>query len=174
MQKEPNQAGERPESREGGEGPDLQGPERGEDGDRPRSIPGIAALREKLMRAAWTEAGRRRGRGEGRYRRQGDDRASAVPGLGAQAATALGLNPILGPRSPILSAPSLLPRPRAPHTHPAPAEAQLRARVPPPLLWPRPPRPPGAPPRAGRPGLLLLIFAVKLKILASIGVFVCH
>lgn len=175
MQKEQNQAEEQPESSEGGEGPDLRGPgKRGGWRLVPEHPSTLQRYGKKRMRAACTEAGRRRRKGEGRYRRQGDDRASAVPGLGAQAATALGFNPILGPGSPILSAPSLRPRPRAPLTHPAPAEAQLRARVPPPLVGPRPPRPPSAPPRAGRPGLLLLLFAVKLNILASIGLFVCH
>lgn len=97
-----------------------------------------------------------------------------MPALGGRADAALGLNPILGPQVPILSTPSLCLKPRASLTHPAPAEAQLRARVQPPLLWPRPPRPPGTPPRTGRPGLLLLRFAFKLKILSSIGLFVCH
>lgn len=126
------------------------------------------------MRAAWTEAGRWGRKGEGRYRRQGNDWAGAVPRLGGRADAALGLNPVLEPRAPILNTPSLCLKPRTPLTHPAPAEAQLRARVPPPLLCPRPPRPPGAPPHAGRPGLLLLRFAVKLKILAPIGSLVCH
>lgn len=125
------------------------------------------------MRAAWTEAGQLR-RKEGRYRRQEDDRIGTVPMLGGRANAALGLNPILGPRSPTLNTQSLCLEPRAPLTHPAPAEAQLLARVPPPLLWPRPPRPPRAPPRTGRPGLLLLRFAVKPKILTSTGLFVCH
>lgn len=39
---------------------------------------------------------------------------------------------------------------------------------------PRLPRPPEAPPCAGRPGLLLFRFAVQQKILSFIGLFVCH
>lgn len=97
-----------------------------------------------------------------------------MPGLGGRADAAFRLNPNLGPRSPTLNTLSLCLEPRVSLTHPATAEAQLCARVPPPLLWPRLPRPPEAPPRAGRPGLLLLRFAVKLKILAFIGLFVCH
>lgn len=128
---------------------------------------------KKRMRAAWTEAGQWR-RKEGRYRRQGDYRIGTVPGLGGRADAALRLNPNLGSRLPTLNTLSLCLEPRASLTHPAPAEAQLRARVPPPLHWPRLPRPPEAPPREGRPGLLLLRFAVKMKSLAFTGLFVCQ
>lgn len=104
------------------------------------------------MRAAWTKAGQWRRKEEGRYRRHGDYRIGTMPGLGGRADSALRLNPNLGPWLPTLNTLSLCLEPRASLTHPAPAEAQLSARVPPPLQWPRLPRPPEATPREGDPG----------------------
>lgn len=57
-----------------------------------------------------------------------------MPEFGGRADAALRLNPNLGPT---LNTLSLCLEPRASLTHPATAEAQLCARVPPPLLWPR-------------------------------------
>ena len=67
--------------------------------------------------------------------------------------------------------------PGAPLTHqsadlgPAPAPGSHRRRRSSSL---RPPRLPGTPPRAGRPGLLLLRFAVTLNSPPSTGLIACH
>lgn len=64
---------------------------------------------------------------------------------------------------------------RAPHSPGRRPRPSSRARVSPPRLLQPPPAPPARDPApAGRPGLLLLRFAVTLNSLSSIGLLACH
>lgn len=151
MEKEQNQAGSSLSLGRAAKDQICRARGRGVGGDQHRSTRGIAVLREEA-----NESGLDRSRTVEKERRGPVPTAGGLPDRHRARAWRSGkLCPPPQPQ-PRSLAPnpqqSLCHEPRASLTHPAPAEAQLRARVPPPLHWPRLPRPPEAPPCEGGPG----------------------